>query len=119
MVQFSAGWLTPPERISVASPWCLCVAAAAAPLVHPGPRPAPACSRGPAALAAGPPVSRYLNLDIKTVYRRPTWISEHLPLDRRGRLGHNGRIPSRLASCISAPGPDRGPWRLEYHRLQE
>src|ERR1700689_941237 len=61
--------------------------------------------------AAWKPAPRCLNLDIKTVHGRPTGISEHLPLDRRGRLGHNGsnrKPPGALHQRRRGPTGARG-----------
>src|SRR5580698_1616507 len=60
-----------------------------------------------------------MNLDIKTVDGRPTSISVHLPLDRRGRLGHNGRQSEPPGAPRERRRARQGPVEAEYHRLQE
>ena len=42
-------------------------------------------------------------LRMQSIDRRPTRISENSPLDRRQRVGHNGRHPSHLTPAYGWP----------------
>src|ERR1700692_3456017 len=61
-----------------------------------------------ASIHCGGVASRSMNQAGQTVDGRPTWISENLPLDRRQRVGHNGRQTEPPGALYARPRSPAG-----------